>query len=154
MNDLEIAKLKDSILNHLSLQNRAHIQLKQIYRELNLKNIPIEVVEAFVQEMLSEGEILTAQWLRDRTMLMLTDKGRKLLFEGGYTKRIEKEIQAIEQKKVDSDNYRYKTDLEIINLKASLNHYGETIKHYRCTRTVSILAIILSLLSLIASIFL
>jgi hypothetical protein len=60
---------------------------------------------------------------------------------------MEEEIQVKEQQKVDSDTYRYKTDLEIKHLKASMEHYKDS-------KTWAIIAIIISIITLFYSMFL
>jgi cytochrome b subunit of formate dehydrogenase len=47
----------------------------------------------------------------------------------------------------DTQKYREKTDLEIKNLKASIENYEESVKHNKCTRAISIIALIISGLS-------
>ncbi|MCJ7448692.1 MAG: hypothetical protein MUO72_13465 [Bacteroidales bacterium] len=146
MKAYEIAELKDNILKDLSKRPNKRESLEATYINLHISNVPIEVVRGYVEEMTKDGVISSNKISNDRTLLILKDQGKKLLFEGGYAKRLEKEIEVKEQQKVDNENYRYKNDLEIKNLKAS-------IENYKDSKTWAIIAIIISILTLAYSIF-
>jgi predicted transcriptional regulator len=147
MDALKIAELKDNILKYLAAAQNKKVLLLDMYRDLKPKNIPISVVKDYMEDMAQDGEIFKFSLSGGRDLYSIAEEGERRLREGGYTKQMEEEIQVKEQQKVDSDTYRYKTDLEIKHLKASMEHYKDS-------KTWAIIAIIISIITLFYSMFL
>lgn len=146
MNTCEIAELKDGILNYLSTHSKKNIILEGMYPYLEPKTTSIEIVNECVKGMAQDEVINSKSISGERTILSLTDKGELFLSEGGYTKLLEKEIKEVKQQEYDTQKNRDKTDLEIENLKTS-------IENYKDSKTWAVIAIIISLLTLAYSIF-
>jgi hypothetical protein len=74
---------------------------------------------------------------------MLTEAGRELLLEGGYVKRLDEEFRKDKQQEDDVLHEKENTVLETKDLKASI----------KGAYALSIIAIIISIASLLYSIF-
>jgi hypothetical protein len=149
MDALNIAQLKDRILNYLFEHYNERILLSVIYQDLNLnsENILIEVVDDCMEDMVLDKVIYRLQMSGGRNLYYIAESGKIRLREGGYKKLLKIELEKVEQHNEDDQKPKEKTDLEIKNLQASL-------KHYKHTRRISIWAIIISIASLIISILL
>jgi predicted transcriptional regulator len=99
MKEIEIAELKDNILNYLLKSPRQHISSVVIYNELNLKNIPMSVFSEYLKEMEREGVINLTEMSGNRITLFLQDAGKRLIFEGGYVNRINEKLIGVKEKK-------------------------------------------------------
>jgi len=143
MDSLEIAQLKDSILNYLNDHSKKNIPSEVVYDELKLENVPSAIYNVSLKEMDREKVIHTTDTSGNRSILILTDAGRKLLSEGGYVKRLDEEFRKDKQQEDDVLKEKDKTVLEIRDLKASI----------KGAYAFSIIAIIISIASLLYSIF-
>jgi hypothetical protein len=144
MDSLEIAQLKDSILNYLNDHSKKNIPSEVIYNELKLENVPSAIYNVSLKEMDRENVIHTTDTSGNRSILILTEAGRKLLSEGGYGKRLDEEFRKDKQQVDDVLNEKEKTVLEIKVLKASI----------KGAYALSIIAILISIASLLYSVFL
>jgi hypothetical protein len=99
MKAIEIAELKDNILDYLSKSPRQHLSAAVIYNELNLKNIPMAVFRELLKEMETEGMVNIAKMTGDRFVIVLQDAGRRLIFDGGYTEKDKKELMDMPERK-------------------------------------------------------
>lgn len=147
MDALKIAELKDSILCYLLERYNEKFLLQKIYHDLNPESVPIEVVNDCLDDLVQDNLVSCFDMTGGRNLYNIKEQGERRLREGGYNKLLEIELGKAEQIKEDTQKYRNKTDLEIANLKASL-------KHYKYTRRISIWAIIISVISIMVSIFL
>jgi len=143
MDSLEIAQLKDSILNYLNDHSKKNIPSEVVYDELKLENVPSAIYNVSLKEMDREKVIHTTDTSGNRSILILTDAGRKLLSEEGYVKRLDEEFRKDKQQEDDVLKEKDKAVLEIRDLKASI----------KSAYAFSIIAIIISIASLLYSIF-
>jgi len=143
MDSLEIAQLKDSILNYLNDRSKKAIPSEVVYNELKLENVPSAIYNVSLKEMDRENVIHSTDTSGNRSILMLTEAGRKLLLEGGYVKRLDEEFRKDKQQEDDVLHEKETTVLETKDLKASI----------KGAYALSIIAIIISIASLLYSIF-
>jgi predicted transcriptional regulator len=87
MNLFEIASLKDRVLKYLSENNQPSVSIA-IYMELKLENLPYLVFNEYLREMDQEDVLHINEMSGNRHLLFITDKGRRLLFDGGYVKNV------------------------------------------------------------------
>lgn len=146
MDNLEIAELKDSILRYFLENDIKETLLSNVYVELKPQNITRDVVHDCMEDMTLDKVLHRFAITGARALYSITDQGKRKLREGGYKKQLEIELEKAEHINELDQKYREKTDLEIANLNASL-------KHYRHTRRISIWAIVISVISIISSIF-
>jgi hypothetical protein len=146
MDSLEIAQLKDSILNYLNDHSKKNIPSEVIYDELRLKNVPSAIFNLSIREMDRENVIHTTDTSGNRSLLALTEAGRILISEGGYVKRLDEEFRKDKQQDDIVRKSREKAAVETKHLKASL-------KHYKLAFAISLIAIVISISSLIYSIY-
>ena len=138
MDELEIAVLKDDILNYLHKHSDIAIDLDVINKDIKLLTLPKGVVKACVEEM-DADKVLTCHYEEgEGAILLINEKGEKLLIAGGYTKRIQDKINDRRQQEADKQKARELTDLNIKNLKRA--------------KWFSIAAIIISIAALAVSI--
>jgi hypothetical protein len=133
MDSLEIAQLKDSILTYLNDHSKKNIPSEVVYDELKLENVPSAIYNVSLKEMDRENVIHSTDTSGNRSILKLTEAGRKLLSEGGYVKRLDEEFRKDKQQEV----------LEIKDLRARI----------KGAYAFSIIAVIISIASLLYSIF-
>jgi len=143
MDSLEIAQLKDSILNYLNDHSRKNIPSELVYNELKLENVPSAIYNVSLKEMDRENVIHTTDTSGNRSILILTEAGRKLLSEGGYVKRLDEEFRKDKQQEDDVLHEKGESVLETKDLKARI----------KGAYVLSIIAIIISIASLLYSIF-
>lgn len=87
MNALEIASLKDKILQYLYKNGGQYIDLDIIKKDLKIYHIPGGVLKAYINEMCNDNLITN---IFDRgDLLTITEKGQKLLIEGGFSASIQ-----------------------------------------------------------------
>lgn len=142
---LEIAELKDSILKYLSENSNQPVHSEVLYDTLKPNSLLLADYNEYIKEMAQEGVIITDEMSGNRTLLRITDKGRKFLRFGGYSADVKNDLNEGFEKLLEEEKRKEKLDLEINNLRAS-------ISHFKSTRKISIWAIIISITSLIASI--
>jgi hypothetical protein len=133
MDELEIAVLKDKILNYLHNYPNQYINLENIKKSLNLYDTSYVIIKTCIEDM--EGDVLTIIYDSGNPLLQMNREGEKLLSKGGYAKP----IQERRQLEFDQQMAREKTNLEIKNLK-----WGWWF---------SIAAMIISIVALLVSIF-
>ena len=143
MDSLEIAQLKDSILNYLNDRSKKAIPSEVVYNELKLENVPSAIYNVSLKEMDRENVIHSTDTSGNRSILMLTEAGRKLLLEGGYVKRLDEEFRKDKQQEDDVLHEKEETVIETKDLRARI----------KGAYAVSIIAIIISIASLLYSIF-
>ncbi|RPI65277.1 MAG: hypothetical protein EHM47_18910 [Ignavibacteriales bacterium] len=143
MDSLEIAQLKDSILNYLNDRSKKNIPSEVVYSELKLENVPSAIYNVSLKEMDRENVIHTTDTSGNRSILILTEAGRKLLSEGGYVKRLDEEFRKDKQREDDVLHENEKTVLEAKDLKASI----------KGAYALSIIAVMISIASLLYTIF-
>jgi hypothetical protein len=143
MDSLEIAQLKDSILNYLNDHSKKNIPSEVVYSELKLENVPSAIFNVSLKEMDRENVIHTTDTSGNRSILILTEAGRKLLSEGGYVKRLDEEFRKDKQQEDDVLHEKGKAVLEAKDLKASI----------KGAYALSIIAIMISIASLLYTIF-
>jgi hypothetical protein len=93
-----------------------------------------------------ENVVNTTDTSGNRSLLVLTEAGRILISEGGYVKRLDEEFRKDKQQDDIVRKSRDKTAVETKHLKASL-------KHYKLAFAISLIAIVISISSLIYSIY-
>lgn len=120
MDSLEIAQLKDSILNYLNDHSKKNIPSEVVYDELNLENVPSAIYNVSLKEMNRENVVHSTDTSGNRSILILTEAGRKLLSEGGYVKRLDEEFRKDKQQEDDVLYEKGKTVLETKVLKARI----------------------------------
>jgi hypothetical protein len=138
METIEIATLKDNIRKYLSKRPDKRETLEATCLNLNIVNVPVEVVRGYVEEMVKDGVISCISMSGNRTLLILEPQGEKLDFEGGYVKRHMQESESNRELEEDKQISREKTKLEINHLKLS---YWLSI----CAFIISIIAILVSI---------
>jgi hypothetical protein len=143
MDSLEIAQLKDSILTYLNDHSKKNIPSEVVYDELKLENVPSAIYNVSLKEMDRENVIHSTDTSGNRSILKLTEAGRKLLSEGGYVKRLDEEFRKDKQQEDDVLHENEKDVLEIKDLKARI----------KGAYAFSIIAVIISIASLLYSIF-
>jgi hypothetical protein len=99
MEPLEIAELKDSILLYLFDCAKWRISLSEIYYDLDLANIPKEVVRDYVEGMVLDKLIANFPLSGGRNLYNITERGKMRLKERGYTKLLGVELEKTEQNK-------------------------------------------------------
>lgn len=97
MEALEITELKDSILLYLFDCAKWRISLSEIYYDLDLANIPKEVVHEYVEGMVLDKLIATLPISGGRNLYYITERGKMRLKERGYTKLLGIELEKTEQ---------------------------------------------------------
>ena len=142
---LEIAELKDSVLNYLLEHTNQPAQSEILYDLLKTENVKLEDFNDYLTDMNSDGVLKFHEMSGNRKLLFITDKGRRHLKGGGYSQEVKDDLNNGFKQLLDEEKRQDKYDLEITNLH-------ESTKYYRRTRTISVWAIILSVLSLIASV--
>ena len=85
MNLFEIAALKDRVHKYLSENIKPCVSIA-IYTELKLENLPYVVFNEYLKEMNRDDVLHINEMSGNRNLLFITDKGRRLLFDGGYVK--------------------------------------------------------------------
>jgi len=143
MDSLEIAQLKDSILNYLNDRSKKNVPSEVVYNELKLENVPSAIYNVSLKEMDRENVVHSTDTSGNRSILIITEAGRKLLSEGGYVKRLDEEFRKDKQQEDDVLYEKEKTVLETKDLKSRI----------KGAYALSILAIIISVASLLYSIF-
>jgi hypothetical protein len=143
MDSLEIAQLKDSILNYLNDHSKKNTPSEVVYNELKLENVPSAIYNVSLKEMDREQVIHSTDTSGNRSILILTEAGRKLLSEGGYVKRLDEEFRKDKQQEDDVLHEKEKDVLEIKDLKARI----------KGAYAFSIIAVLISIASLLYSIF-
>ncbi len=141
---LEIANLKDSILKYISETNKPTTS-DFVYRELKQEHVPFSDFNEYLKEMDKDDVLHMTEMSGHRNILIITDKGKKHIRFGGYTQECKDDLNSGFQELLEKEKNETKLDLEIQNLRSS-------ISHYRSTRTISIIAIIISAISLSFSI--
>jgi len=143
MDSLEIAQLKDSILNYLNDRSKKNVPSEVVYNELKLENVPSAIYNVSLKEMDRENVIHSSDTSGNRSILVLTDAGRKLLLEGGYVKRLDEEFRKDKQQEDDVLHENEKSVIETKDLKARI----------KSAYALSVIAIIIGIASLLYSIF-
>ena len=143
MDSLEIAQLKDSILNYLNDHASKNIASEVVYSELKLEKVPPAIYNVSLKEMDRENVIHSAETSGNRSIIILTETGRKLLSEGGYVKRLDEEFRKDKQHEDDVLYENEKTVIETKQLKSRA----------KVAYALSIVAIVISIASLLYSIF-
>lgn len=87
MNLFEIAALKDRVLKYLDENINPSVSVA-IYMELKLEILPYVVFNEYLKEMDRDDVLHINEMSGNRHLLFITDKGRRLLFEGGYVKTL------------------------------------------------------------------
>jgi hypothetical protein len=95
----EITELKDSILLYLFDCANWRISLSEIYYDLNLSNIPKDVIHGYVESMVLEKLISSLPISGCRNLYYITERGKMRLKEKGFTKFLQKASENTEQKK-------------------------------------------------------
>ncbi len=143
MDSLEIAQLKDSILNYLNDHSKKNIPSEVVYNELRLEHVPSAIYNVSIKEMDRENVIHSADTSGNNSILILTEAGRKLLSEGGYVKRLDEEFRKDKQHDDEVLKEKDKTFIETRDLRAGI----------RGAYILSVIAIVISIASLVYSIF-
>ena len=143
MDSLEIAQLKDSILDYLNDHANKNIASEVVYSELKLEKVPPAIYNVSLKEMDRENVIHSAETSGNRSIIILTETGRKLLSEGGYVKRLDEEFRKDKQQEEDVLYENEKIVIEKKQLKARI----------KVAYALSIIAIVISIASLLYSIF-
>jgi hypothetical protein len=99
MEALEITELKDSILLYLFDCANWRISLSEIYYDLNLTNIPKEVIHEYVESMVLNKLIASHPISGCRNLYYITERGKMRLKDRGYTKLSRKGFEKTEQNK-------------------------------------------------------
>jgi hypothetical protein len=86
MNMLEFVAVKDSILKFIQTHHNEAIDTDSINKELQFRTQPNGVVEACIEEM-HEDKAIILHNVKGKNLVILSEPGRKLLDEGGYTYR-------------------------------------------------------------------
>lgn len=92
MNQFEIATLKDRLLKYLNENKNPCVSIA-IYQEFKLEYLPIAVFNEYVKEMDLDDLLHINEMSGDRHLLFITDKGKRLLFEGGYVKKLRRAVK-------------------------------------------------------------
>jgi hypothetical protein len=142
---LEIAEVKDKILKYLYDISPTPISSEIVYNELKL-TLPIEDYNEYLKEMKQANYIITNEVSGSRKILRITDKGKIFHRGGGYVYDTKNELNETFDKYIEEEKKREKLDLEIQNLKAGM-------KHYKSTRVIAIIALVISGLSFLYLIF-
>jgi hypothetical protein len=138
MSELEIAILKDKILQYLNKHSDKTIYLNVIRNDLKLSTLPEGVLNACIESM-DSADIITCQYEdHNGAFLRINDKGKLFLISGGYAKPIQDKLNDRRQQEADKQKARELTELNIKNLKRA--------------KWFSIIAIIISLAALAVSI--
>ena len=142
---LEIAKLKDSILRYLSNNSIQPIPSVTLFDILKPEDVLLDDFNEYIKEMSNDDVIIADEMSGNRSLLRITEKGKIYLRGGGFSEDAKDDLNRGFQELLEKEKRGKKLDLEIENLRAS-------IIHYRHTRRISIWAIIISIISLISSI--
>ena len=143
--ELEIATLKDKILEYLfNHPNQPTVSLT-LYDLLKPNDVTIATYNCYLDEMCSLDEIEIRKMSGDRNLLFITDKGKMRLQNGGYSQEAKEKLNDRFKLLLEEEKRQDKLDLELINLR-------ESIMHYRSTRKISIWALVIGILSFVASV--
>ena len=134
---------ENAALSYLNDHSKKNIPSEVVYDELKLENVPSAIYNVSLKEMDRENVIHSTDTSGNRSTLMLTEAGRKLLLEGGYVKRLDEEFRKDKQQEDDVLHEEENTVLETKDLKARI----------KGAYALSIIAIIISIASLLYSIF-
>ena len=146
MDNLKIAELKDSVLTYLYKMPKNTTLIENLHQNVQgADEMSLSVFIAYLEELAQEKLLDFTPITGNRKLITLLNKGKKFLSEGGFTKSVKIELEDTLQKQFDDQKFREKTEMEIKNLQAS-------IKNYRFTKTYSIIAFIISILTFLYSI--
>lgn len=154
MNDIEIAELKDRVLKYLSEHDPMRRILRQIYNDLNIDNISLEIASAYLYDMVNDGDLDWGETSGDRHLYWITEQGKRHLFEGGYTAQLKLRLQEKQQKADDYRQYKEKTSLEIGDLRQRSANYERTDKRAKSAIKISVISVIIAGISIIVTIIL
>jgi len=140
MDAFQIAKLKDDILTYISLPENKdeHYTASEICALLDIKNVPLILMQGFLEDIGKAGLVNYFELDPDEDVFIINDLGRRFVLNGGFVTQHKKESAILQQQEEDRQISRIKTKLEISNL--------------RLTKRISIIAIIVSILSLVLTI--
>jgi len=139
METIESAKLKDDVLNYLERARKSHIQSKTVVNGLKISIDKIPLFNECIREMDQEKTLNVHYESGNNFILTITDTGRIFLSEGGYSKRLQKEMATEKQTEADQEKNRELTSLQIKDIK--------------CAKWQSWSAIAISIISLFVAIF-
>lgn len=145
METIEFARQKDDILKCLLNHERQHVNSDIVRNELGPANISDSVFNECIDELEADGALIVTRMSGDRSILMITDKGKNIISSGGYSKRIEQELIKEAKSEYNYQKQMEKMDLEIADLKRRQEQYKYTNRN-------AIIAIIISALTFIYSI--
>jgi len=83
---LEFVTIKDSILKFIQTHHNEAIESDSINNDLRFRAQPNGVVEACIEEMHADSAIIIHN-VKGKDLLIISDFGKKLLADGGYTIR-------------------------------------------------------------------
>lgn len=141
----QIAELKDRLLNFLLDTNKIWL-IEIMFKELNLDDLPKEDFEKCLNDMIQDNMITKKDISGSRSIYNITNTGKSFLYSGGYLQQFKDEINEWYKEELDKKKNEEKRDLEIVNLRASIDHF-------RNSKTISIWAIVISIISILISIF-
>jgi hypothetical protein len=126
--------------------NREELEL--LYDDLKPEDVTIEVFTSYVEDMETDG-VIEFWKTKDSATLILTNRGKRILREGGYMigymKRIVKELQS----DIHDLKERTKLDMEIKDLINRLKDYKWTRIRSWIAISISVAAVVISILVLI-----
>jgi len=140
MEALRIAQIKDDILIYLCQPDNHEeiISMAELYANLNIQDTPKVVLKGYLEEMADEALIKCWDKDCDELLIAFAEDGERLIYNGGFIKRLQDQLVIERQQEEDRQINRVKTKLEIDNLKL--------------TKRISIIALIVSIISIALSI--
>jgi hypothetical protein len=155
LSQLEVNNLKDNVLEYLRKNSNQATLFELITNCIIPDTVSVSVFKEYLREMEQDKVIKATEVSESRLLLRLTEKGKKFLIKGGYSNSekelskkeqqevLKKERQELSKKEPQKEEYpqsnRERTNLKIENLKL--------------TKWLSIIAIIISVVSIFISIF-
>jgi hypothetical protein len=148
MDDFQSSTLKTDVLLYLTKHTNNREELELLYDDLKPEDVTIEVFTSYVEDMETDG-VIEFWKTKDSATLILTNRGKRILREGGYMigymKRIVKELQS----DIHDLKERTKLDMEIKDLINRLKDYKWTRIRSWIAISISVAAVVISILVLI-----
>ena len=120
MNDLDVARIKDQVLEYLKDNNPHHEDLEYLYDTLKInKHTEIDIFETFIEDM-HDDDSIKYQTTKTSHEIHLLPRGDLLINNGGYKKQLKEDLEFSESLAYDAEQEKEKRNLEIKYLKDKL----------------------------------
>jgi hypothetical protein len=155
LSQLEVNNLKDNVLEYLRKNSNQATLFELIANCIIPDAVAVSVFKEYLREMEQNKVIKATEVSESRLLLRLTGKGKKFLIKGGYS-NYEKEVSKKERQEVSK-----KEQQEVSKKEQQKEEYPQDnrervnpkTENLKLTKWLSIIAIIISVVSIFISIF-